>query len=132
MRVLFTTKDNSIMGQADFTRYNQLPWWKKVICFFWRPYKRRFIDIKGFACDIDTAEFSKGDVLYISKSKPGELTTNLNKDWIKIKDEFPECNKDVLIRTESTIYKRRLIEVSQGCIQWDSQINSIAIEWKYR
>ena len=29
--------------------------------------------------DIDTSAFSKGDVLYISKSKPGELTTNPNE-----------------------------------------------------
>ena len=47
-RVLMTTKDNSIMGVPVYTRYNQLPWWKKAMCFFSRNYKSKFIDMKGF------------------------------------------------------------------------------------
>lgn len=46
--ILFVTKDNQILGNADYTRYNQLPMWKKVICLFSRAYKSKYIDIKGF------------------------------------------------------------------------------------
>ena len=80
MRVIFITKDNSIMGHADYTRYNELPWWKKVICFFSPTYKLKYIDVKGFKVnDIDTSKFKAGQKLYISKSKPGEFTTNPHK-----------------------------------------------------
>ena len=48
MRALFITNDNEIIGQTDYTRYNKLPKWKKIICFFFKSYKIRFIDVKGF------------------------------------------------------------------------------------
>lgn len=53
MRVLLITKDNEILGNAIYTRYNALPWWKKVICFFSPIYKLKYIDIKGFDVEIN-------------------------------------------------------------------------------
>ncbi len=80
MRVLFTIKDNSIIGNAIYTRYNALPWYKKALCFFSRAYRLKFIDCKGFKISgIDTSAFKVGQKLYISKSKPGEFTTNPDK-----------------------------------------------------
>ena len=47
-RVIFITKDNELIGIPIYTRYNALPRWKKILCFFSKNYKIRFIDIKGF------------------------------------------------------------------------------------
>lgn len=54
-----------------FNRWVKYRWYHKLLGFKPKTY--------GLIKDIDTSEFSKGDVLYVSRSKPGALTTNPNE-----------------------------------------------------
>ena len=48
MKVLLKYADGNIRGKADYTRWNNAKTWQRVIGFFFRSYKRRFIDMVGF------------------------------------------------------------------------------------
>lgn len=48
LRCLEIDSNGDIHGLPDYTRYNNLNWFKKSLCMLSYRYKRKFIDIKGY------------------------------------------------------------------------------------
>ena len=91
MSVMFIDDSNNVIGQADYTRWNKLPWYKKLFGYFFYCYKRKFIDMKGFeVSDIDTSKFKAGDVLYLDEDVPGALVSS---KATTLEDNLKELNK---------------------------------------
>lgn len=47
--IMFMLEDNNIMGQPVYDRWEKALWYQRFLGFFFKRYKMRFIDYKGFA-----------------------------------------------------------------------------------
>lgn len=73
--ILLIDEYNNVIGEANYDRWNELPWYKRLFGYFFYCYKRKFIDLEGFAVrNIDTSMFKNGDELYLDKGYHGGLT----------------------------------------------------------
>ena len=48
MSFILVDKDGDWFGEADYTRWNELPWYKQLWGNIFYSYKRKYIDMKGF------------------------------------------------------------------------------------
>lgn len=46
--------NNNVFGRANLTRWNNAKWYQKLIGFFFKSYKAKFIDVKPFKFEFKT------------------------------------------------------------------------------
>lgn len=50
--IIFKMESGSLWGKADFTRWNKAKWYQKLLGFFFRCYKRKFIDMMPYEVEL--------------------------------------------------------------------------------
>lgn len=51
--IFLVTESGQIMGNADASRLNALPWYKKLLAKISRKYRNKYIDIRPFKFSIN-------------------------------------------------------------------------------
>lgn len=59
MKVMYQTKNGDVFGKPDYSKLEKAKWYQKLFAKISKAYKRKFMILMPFDCEVDAKEWNK-------------------------------------------------------------------------